>query len=365
MNSLGVFRNLLARLLFLSLFFIGWIALADANTSAQETYKTSEGLSLTFTLRPEKTVIFLNEPVVLTLELSTAGNEQFDFLTCLPGSLTGDQKVSITTEDGKPPTIIPRSGPCLNWAPGPIKESCHPRSSYGYDLSQMATFEEPGNYEITIEREVEVQNRRTGVRNKIRIKVSTPIQIVPRTPENIEIFIAENGQRLLEEDGDFYNAWRNLIQVEDLRAVPYFQQVLMAHFNDPEQDEFNSDPALQERLTRAREAATALGFFATDGAMETLLSALKSPCRNIRHYGLIGLLGCDNRRSLSPEIRDEMISLWKDPYWLIREWVISFLKSRPHPERERIYSQLAKDPEEVVRMAVEAAERELKSPPVP
>lgn len=345
-------------------------ALADARASAQETYKTSEGISLTFTLRPEKTVIFLNEPVDLTLELSAEGNEQFDFLSCLPGSLTGDQKVSITTEEGKPPTIIPRSGPCISWAQGPIKESCHPRSSYGYDLSQMATFEEPGNYEITIEREVEVQNRRTGVRNKIRIKVSTPIQVVPRTPENVGEFVARNGQELLKEDGDdFYIALWRLFRVRDTQAAQYYQQVLMAHFNDPEQDEWKSDfepdEEVKDRLHRARETANLLGSYATDGAVESLLKLLKSPSCSIRRAGFIGLLGCSNHRPLSPDIQKAMLSLWDDPYVEIRLGVIHFLRDNDHPERERILSRMTNDPNEFVRKDATRSLEELKSPSVP
>lgn len=370
MNSFAILRNPLARLFLLFLLNVACLALADANVSAQETYKTSEGIPLTFTLRPQRNVIFLNEPVDMTLELSTAGNEQFDFLSCLPGSPTGDQKFSITTENGKAPTIIPRSGPCISWAQGPIKESCHPHSSYGYDLSQMATFEEPGNYEITIEREVEVQNRRTGVRDKIRIKVSTPIQVVPRTPENVGEFVARNGQELLKENGDdFYIALWRLFRVRDPQAAQYYQQVLMAHFNDPEQDEWKSDlepdEEVKKRLDRARETANLLGSYATDEAVETLLKLLKSPSCSIRRAGFIGLLGCSNHRALSPDVQKAMISLWDDPYVELRLGVIHFLRDNDHPERERILSRMTNDSNEFVRKDATRSLEELKSPPVP
>ena len=313
MNSFGVSRNPLTRLFLFSLLVATCIALTDARASAQETYKTSEGDSVTINLRAGRECIFLNEPVTLRLEIGNDEEHVYEFVyreakpvvTLLVAGGNGDSIREILP-NGTIGCVAPRFE-------RDNTERYFPDDTV-FHLFENIFFKTPGNYRVTLEKQAMLRNRGTSAITEILIRASLNLEVVENTPARTSAATIEHGRRLLEEGPDFYETIRWIEAVHDESAIPFLALILSRHHNAPQREENEEQPELIATLAHVTQVAYVLGTFQDDRSLEALRKGMTSPNDLIRRA-----VGRALWSSKHPRAHSLFLSMWRDPDWGTRD----------------------------------------------
>jgi HEAT repeats len=331
------------------------LALTVQGAKAQS-FITNEGDRFEVTLKVDKQTILLKEAIYMSFEFKSYAARDLcvriggDYRNRLgrPDSF----KVTVTSDGGK---SVPQ--PEVKWSMGgfsgcgriPAGKTYHIRLF----LPHWATFEEPGNYQIRVQRHLGVQPFRGDYSPSIfQANVEATIKVIDGDSEQVGNLIHSLGKAMLESDMDkaaeaasmlgsdndkAAEAASMLGNLNDERSIPYFAAALQ---------KYSAEPQWSTEGIVAAKAARALSRFQNDSALAALEKAMFTTDEDMRLE--IADAFSDSKH---PGALKLLLSMRHDDYWFVRLRVAQRLAVVDSAESREILHGLLGDANEDVRNA--------------
>lgn len=238
MKHICVFGNPLARLFLFTLVSLAGFLLADIRASAQNLYQTEDGKTFEVRLVPIEKEIFLNDRVLLKVEIRNLSDTPLVFLgpggTRLGSTKSPHFKMTVTQPDGIVlpgensmvlNSVISIEGPSMAISP----ETIAPGQTWVHRASvpNAGLLLFPGLHRFSIEYKLFIGISDPKTKTPISTRAETTIEAIPPDDEKIGRLIARLGEIMVTgNDSDAEEAAQRLSGLKDQRRVPFFRQLL-------------------------------------------------------------------------------------------------------------------------------------------
>lgn len=273
MNHIGVFGNPLARLFLFSLLSLAGFILADARATAQNLYQTEDGKTFEVRLVPVEKEIFLNDRVLLKVEIRNLSDTPLVFLgpggNRLGSTKSPDFKMTVTQPDG---IVLPSEGSIVVNGPVSIEgnsmaispETIAPGQTWVHRASvpNAGLLLFPGLHRFSIEYKLYIGISDPKSKTPLPTRAETTIDAIPPDDEKIGRLIARLGEIMVTgNDSDAEEAAERLSGLKDQRRVPFFRELL-------ERINRQGEPKSTNPLNRARSIERIISILTSTNKQE-------------------------------------------------------------------------------------------------
>ncbi len=352
MKHIGVFGSPLARLFLFSLLSLAGFYLADIRASAQNLYQTEDGKTFEVRLVPVEKEIFLNDRVLLKVEIRNLSDMPLIFLgpggNRLGSTKSPHFKMTVTQPDGIVlpvqnsmvlNSVISIEGPSMAISP----ETIAPGQTWVHRASvpNAGLLLFPGLHRFSIEYKLFIGISDPRTKTPLPTRAETTIEAIPPDDEKIGRLIARLGEIMVTgNDSDAEEAAERLSGLKDQRRVPFFRQLL-------ERINREGEPKSTNPLNGARsiERIVSILAFSNNKGLDPFLEKMLtdgSPAVRLMVEKHIA-------QSRRPDTLSRRIDLAGHPDARIRAAVAEGFKQETDPESFQIFLTMQNDDDPSVR----------------
>ncbi len=320
--------------------FILLLSLPGFSQSSTQTITTKEGNQLQVGLKHDKDTIMSNEPTFITFEISNPS----DKLLCKSlGDTPANYQIKVDRNNDS--TVVQ---PKIKMS-SKTNSGCYDKQKIGSQmvtklfLLAPATFAEPGNYTITVKKEILIPDNLTKVNTSYLAEVSTNIRIIPADDERLSELIDSLGKRILNGDYSIFDNTPNLFSIiEDKRTIKYHIQALEKFGKYIDEGKFSDETYIMGVSARS------LGKYNEDSALEALTKVMTSLNDDVRFSVAFALL-----YSPHPKALGLLLEMRTDKFWNVRRLVVTGLGKIETNESTSLHREMLKDEDKKVRTAAQ------------
>lgn len=327
---------------FNSFIFIFFLLSAAAISSNAQKLATDDGQIFEISIKPDKEIIMLGEPVFFTLEIKNFSAQEL----CI--SIGGDYrneygradsyKITVTKSDGTPvpqPEVKLWMGGLMGCGKIPANGSYIEK----FFLPHWATFESEGDYTINLWKTLSIGAFSSNKKSQVKADATTKIRLVPFDRAKMDEIIDALGKEILENKPfDTEYSAQALASFKDKRVIKYFASALVKFGNSDDWDD--------EAITR--RSASVLAHFNEDEAISALEKMMNSSFQNTRFYVADALEDSEHPKAL-----ELLLKMQTDEYWFVRLRVAQRLSRENSTETRNLLRKMLKDKDENVRKAAQ------------
>lgn len=335
-----------ARITLLKLIFFAFTVApfpAQAQTTASQSFTTTEGDLFEVSLELDKDTIMLSEPTYLSFHFQSFSSR--DLCVGIGGDYRNNLgrpnsfKVSVVRDDAKA-VPQPEAGPGFGGFSGCGIIPAGKTYDIRLYLPHWATFEDAGSYEIAVERNLRVgAYTAEAVPTSFKARVSRTLNVVANDSEQTSALINSLGAVMLEKDNKKNSEAASMLCyfVKDKRTLPHFAAAI---------EKFGAETEWSDEQFIVATAAWALATFDDDRAIAALEKVMTSQVEDTRLEVAEAFAASKHARAFNL-----LLSMKNDTYSFVRVRIAERLGQVNSKESIMLLREMLADENEDVRKA--------------